>query len=182
MRNAWRRRRLLASNRQRPQDGDGHHQIAKKLANRHIEHAGPKRKLQPPRRRHTAGRPQSAASSASRSWPPRFAQPDARTAVRGGRGCAVVFCRPPGQAARRRWCAMLQALLAPKPIHQLTRPPQRVASRGHKDGGPNSSGFRCSNPTTAGSEPMGSNVANTSATMNKALRPNWGSASQCKIS
>ncbi|MNW09522.1 hypothetical protein D3C71_2065330 [compost metagenome] len=43
----------------------------------------------------------------------------------------------------------------------------------------NRSGLSCSRPATAGSDPNGSSVADTSATIKTVLSPNWGRASHC---
>ena len=58
-------------------------------------------------------------------------------------------------------------------------PPMVLPAVATKMAGQNSSGLSLSKPMTTGSEPSGSKVADTNATIKTVLSPNWGRASHC---
>ena len=71
------------------------------------------------------------------------------------------------------------ALWAPRPMAQLTAPPSVLPAVATRMAGQNRSGLSLMRPNTAGSEPMGSRVADTNATTKTVLKPTSGRASQC---
>ena len=74
----------------------------------------------------------------------------------------------------------LTAANPPAPIHQEMAPPMVLPAVATNTAGQNRSGLSWTKPKTAGSEPMGSSVADINATTNTVVRPTSGKAKVCR--